>query len=250
LKTFLKIVQIAYKSNETGNDVLSEQVNNAKSHQKQPPQLKKPQTTLNVQSPKEYRQIKAHLTPTHYAHLTRLNIQNAKLADVPSTIQNLKTLVFLELSQNEIKTFRNLKNLVCLKELNLSKNQLVDIDTEIFEITMPNLVLLDLSYNKIDSIRQSFCRIFRHLTTLKLNNNSIVFLNNNFGHLLPTLKFLYLSNNKLKFLPYSMTNLRLETLELQMNDFQEIDANESGAKLNRLYPTLTELVARVVLDKR
>jgi Leucine-rich repeat (LRR) protein len=209
--------------------------------------LKKPQTTLTVQSLNEYRQIKAVLNPVHYGHLTKLTIQNAKLVEVPATVQALKTLVLLDLSQNEIKTLKNLRNLVDLKQLNLSKNH-IDLKSDMTDISMPNLILLDLSFNQIESLKQSFCRIFKNLSTLKLNNNSISFLNSNFGYLMYCLKNLDLSNNYLNFVPYSISNLRLDMLDLQMNDFKEVDSN--FFKLNRLYPKLVELASRAVVDKK
>ena len=85
-----------------------------------------------------------------------------------------------------------------------------------------------------------------------LDDNQIICLNNRFGYYLKWLKTLNLRGNLLKHLPYSITNLRLDMLELDNKGFDGeqvfIDHNENLK--HNLFPKLVELTARVIMNSK
>lgn len=102
--------------------------------------------------------------------VTRLDISNFDLIEIPSSIQNLTQLEELKLSNNQIKTgFSNLVGLSSLKKLQLANNQLTAIPKEINQLS--SLVELDLSSNQIDNSKIPSLVNLQNLEWLSLENN-------------------------------------------------------------------------------
>ena len=93
---------------------------------------------------------------------------------VPDEIGALKNLKTLHLASNELTddtlpssdTWRQLTN---LRELNLSKNNLVSLD---FTLDLPQLASLDASYNEITKIPENIDSM-TNLQRLNLRNNNV-----------------------------------------------------------------------------
>ena len=84
--------------------------------------------------------------------------------------------------------------------------------------------------------------------TLNLKNNKLTRITPNLGYNLFHLKYFDASVNQLNTLPYSISYLRLEMLDLQGNpfDFKKCVTQEKDKK----FVTLAELCARQVINKR
>jgi len=256
LKSFLKIIHLAANSPNFNDEsikanTISEDLN--KENQK----LKKPVTSVSIKSKSEYNSnfraiisqnltIKSKLDNKNVQtlNLLRLTINNCELKQINASIQDLKQLVHLDLSNNKLSAFDNF-SLNNLQDLNLSCNEIKYIGKNCH---LPNLSILNLNSNQIRVLDQSFCNNFRSLTNLLLKSNKIEFITPNFGYNFLHLKHLDASNNLLDTLPFSLSYLRLETLELQNNpfDFGKLLKRENEKK----FPTLVEICARKIINKK
>lgn len=107
---------------------------------------------------------------------------------------------------------------------------------------------LDLSNNLLTKITNLFGLNFKKLITLNLKSNQLKYLYPNFGYNLLSLKYFDASMNQLNSLPYSVSYMRLEMLDLQGNqfDFTQLLNKPKESK----FPTLVEIAARQVINKR
>ena len=88
-------------------------------------------------------------------------------------------------------------------------------------LQLPHLVHLNLNFNRITSLPESFGMLI-HLEVLELSHNLLSKLPNSFS-LLKSLQKLDLSNNKLRILPDDVNNLRkLKKLNLNNNLLEQI----------------------------
>lgn len=222
-------------------------------------QLKKPTTSLVVKSRKEYNQnfksiisqnlkIKTKLgnKNTIAEYLVKLVINSCELKKIDPAIFDLVNLTHLDLSQNKLTEIDNFC-LNELEELNLSQNEISLIGKN---IKLPKLVSLDFSNNKLVTITKSFCLCFKSVSILKLNNNLITSFYTNFGYFFVCLKNFYASNNKLINLPFSVSHLRLEMLELNDNPFEFSPVQNNMNNNTVTFPSLVELCARQVVNKK
>ena len=113
---------------------------------------------------------------------------------------------------------------------------------------MPNLIKLDLSNNLLTGLNHLFGQSFKKLVTLNLKSNKLKYLYPNFGYNLLCLKYFDASMNQLDSLPYSVSYLRLEMLDLQGNPFDFLQNLNKPNKVK--FPTLVEIAARQVVNKR
>ena len=86
----------------------------------------------------------------------------------------------------------------------------------------PNLLSLDLSFNKIESLSDNFVNSCKCLTNLNLSNNLLECLPECFSSS-PNLTKISLSNNRLTSLPTSfMNSLTLENLNISYNKIEKL----------------------------
>ncbi|XP_030755587.1 adhesion G protein-coupled receptor A3 isoform X2 [Sitophilus oryzae] len=103
----------------------------------------------------------------------------------------------LNLSNNNLKTFSTKVELIALQKLNLSGNQLTELQEHQFR-EVPHLRRLDLSENSIKHIDIKSFEGLKHLERLKLNHNELTSITMGTFDVLPNLKQLDLSNNPLQ----------------------------------------------------
>ncbi|XP_032675898.1 chaoptin-like isoform X1 [Odontomachus brunneus] len=108
-----------------------------------------------------------------------------------------------------------------LKSLNLRNNFLTTIDPGTF--ALPHLETLDISENKIDTLRKQSFHGLESLQRLDLGGNEITQLSTEQFRNLRSLRILNLSNNKIRSLPRDVfEGTRLEILDLSHNKFTAV----------------------------
>lgn len=198
------------------------------------------------------------LNPTKFSNIKELNLSDNNLSDNISIVLTLKTLVYLNLNNNQIDKIDglnelqnlekvqldgnkiesisslNLFGLQYLKYLSLNNNRIVNIDGL---INLPNLQTLDLSSNKIRKIpSNSFNEIGKTLNELNLKNNGLRILNN--LDALTNLKILNIANNRIN-------NLReLKILEHLCYLFQIIISNNPIASNDQYLNTCYQAIIK------
>ncbi|KAM0734682.1 Chaoptin [Formica fusca] len=148
-----------------------------------------------------------------------LNVSYNAIAyvDSGSTMNNLTRLDlgFNNISHLSADTFYGTPD---LKSLNLRSNFLTTIDSGTF--AFPHLEILDLSDNKIDTLRKQSFHGLESLQRLDLGGNEIIQLSTEQFRNLKSLRILNLSNNKIRSLPRDVfEGTRLEILDLSHNKF-------------------------------
>ncbi|XP_072748295.1 uncharacterized protein [Anoplolepis gracilipes] len=148
-----------------------------------------------------------------------LNVSYNAIAfvDSGSTMNNLTRLDlgFNNISHLSADTFYGTPD---LKSLNLRSNFLTTIDSGTF--AFPHLEILDLSDNKIDTLRKQSFHGLESLQRLDLGGNEIVQLSTEQFRNLKSLRILNLLNNKIRSLPRDVfEGTRLEILDLSHNKF-------------------------------
>ncbi|MET3018363.1 leucine-rich repeat domain-containing protein [Flavobacterium hydatis] len=130
-------------------------------------------------------------------NISKLDLSNSNLKEVPHEIFKLKNL----------------------RTLNLSGNLIKDIPKEISELK--KLEVLDISNNKISNFFAKLCEL-RKLHTLNLNNNQIKTVPRQVLKL-QHLRKIFLAGNKLKTLPDEFSKLNsLVSINLSKNLFSEL----------------------------
>ncbi|XP_019760183.2 adhesion G protein-coupled receptor A3 isoform X2 [Dendroctonus ponderosae] len=120
---------------------------------------------------------------THLDELELLNIANE--------------LVQLNLSNNNLQTFSPKVELIALQKLNLSGNQITQLEEHQFK-EVPKLKRLDLSANRIKHVDVKAFLNLKDLEKLKLNNNEISTITLGTLDAMPNLRQLDISNNPLQ----------------------------------------------------
>ena len=188
--------------------------------------------------------VEPELTP--FANLTKLILKDQGLSTI-NNLTSLTSLVSLDLRKNKIKVIpQNFNQLVMLKDLNISENQISQIakpcisglnKLERFnfssnlmnnfpDVILNSMIEINCSDNKISSLPKEI-RSLTSLLKLNMSNNSLsnssvmivkeLFTIDSIGYLC-SLTSLNLSHNKLSILPNSIQNLEnLNELLLRNN---------------------------------
>jgi len=159
-----------------------------------------------------------------------LNDTNYIYRSMASAMQNPDKVFKLNLSKKQLKEFPTeifqFKN---LRDLNLSHNKITSLPKEIG--TLENLERLNLSSNKLDSLPQEIGNL-SNLVYLGLNRNEIGDLPATIGNL-ENLEVLELWDNEINNIPDEIGNLKkLKVLELRGILF----SNDEGARIDSLLP--------------
>ena len=185
------------------------------------------------------------------ANLTELKVlylsENIHITNLSTTtLQNLKELQILDVSENSIACIPNgtFENQNKMRLLNISENKVQSLESDSFE-GLSNITTLDLKHNEIMHIHHDALLPLVSLLTLNLSynniqevpqlpvslwlldlrHNDIISLDQNSFTGLIYLKGINMRFNKLKVLPRNVfiTNKKLQLLELSHNSITEIE---------------------------
>jgi Leucine-rich repeat (LRR) protein len=146
--------------------------------------------------------------------LETLEIASNNLTELVELI-SLKSLVYLNMSRNNISKVHEgaLRGLECLKEINLSKNSITDLNITLQDV--PNLEVLLLSKNMLGGLPADFCNAENVLKVLKISQNPLTRLPESIGNL-KALYHLDIRSTKLSAFPFSFkdcTSIEKFTME-------------------------------------
>ncbi|XP_028174683.1 leucine-rich repeat-containing protein 47-like isoform X1 [Ostrinia furnacalis] len=175
--------------------------------------------------------------------LNLLNISDTCLSSIPDEIKLLSNLQSLLLFGNQLAVFNeNITSLSKLKVLDLSRNQITSIPeslNKMKELTsinfssnhidsmpklgdFPNLIMVDISNNKLTAFLDIENANLPHLTDLKLKSNAIESLPSYVARNLPSLKNFDIGENQLKVIPGEVATMsKLKELNLKGNKLSD-----------------------------
>ena len=156
---------------------------------------------------------------------TELDLGRMAISELPESLGQLTLLESLILRDNILKVLPvSIQNLVQIKFLNLSGNELIDSPDSLGRIRkLPNLQILNLSDNQL-RIGPKWLGQLTQLISLNLSYDQLKILPESLGQL-TQMQSLNLYGNQLTTLPESFTNLKLlSELQLSNNDLSEVPA--------------------------
>ncbi|KAI9140170.1 hypothetical protein BKA69DRAFT_1081443 [Paraphysoderma sedebokerense] len=218
--------------------------------------------------------------------ITSLHFCNNELKSLPEEIDRFHELEYLDVSFNKIRDFpkgmfghlKTLKKLDCrsnlieevtndlgqcleLRSLLLFKNEITQLNVNVFS-SLKNLVVLDLSYNKLHSVPAGIFSSFKKLVNLSLAGNKLSALPSD-ATCLASLQNLDLSDNSFTAFPSQTSSLTsLQRLDLSQNAISIIPSNSllnltvlselylQHNRLNAIPEDVSKLVRLIVLDIR
>ncbi|CAF0908368.1 unnamed protein product, partial [Didymodactylos carnosus] len=180
-------------------------------------------------------------------NLRWLELNRTNVNQLPEFIGSLKSL---DLSHNDLQAFpKDIDNAKGLIVLNLSFNQIESIPNHVF-VSLYELVHLNLSDNKIDTLPPQMRRL-TSLQVLILNNNPLIHAQLRYQQLstMQLLETLHLSNTKrtLNNIPSFLEQLPcLSDLDLSFNDLPSVPDQQlmKCSKLRRLYLNTNQIDLR------
>lgn len=168
--------------------------------------------------------------------ITDFNLYNLKVLNLSKNSMELfqsvnsdnpYKLLFLDLSENKMPYFPLLPKNNVLKYLDVSRNRLqsiLDSPDQQTNVSLNDLIYLDMSYNQIKNISESFFTHMKSLEVLNMSNNCIGSFSITTGSVLPSVKIINLSYNSLQSLTFEENTLQsVTTLFLQGNDLTTLD---------------------------
>ncbi|KAG8319403.1 hypothetical protein J6590_092295 [Homalodisca vitripennis] len=166
----------------------------------------------------------SRLTETAQANIRYMYLSHNRISDLPvfTFIRARLQLTVLRIDNNHLgqsyTTFSEIFNLHTLRELNMSRCGLTSLEC----LYNPSLEVLDLSYNRLQSIPTYLDRL-PNLNRLILDGNQIQFL-----HYFPhssNLQHLYLSNNNLSYISNNTFQSFRGWFQLRVNNNSLEDAS-------------------------
>ncbi|XP_030759863.1 protein flightless-1 [Sitophilus oryzae] len=162
-----------------------------------------------------------------------LKLDHTNLKEIPKEMGNLMKLEHLSLTRNDLeKLYGELTELNCLRTLNLRHNNVKSsgIPAELFHLE--ELSTLDLSHNNLKEVPEGLDRA-KGLLVLNLSYNHIDSIPNSLFINLTDLLFLDLSNNNLETLPPQTRRLaNLQTLILNNNPLGHFQLRQLPSLIN------------------
>lgn len=172
----------------------------------------------------------ACITDFNLCNLKVLNLSKNSMELFQSTRStDLYQLVSLDLSENKMSHFPLLPQNNILEYLDASRNRIQSVNvTESPEtrskVILTRLKYLDLSYNQLRSLPESFFYCMLSLRVLKVSNNCISSFSVTIESVLNTVEILDLSYNSLQSLTFGENTLKsLEELLLQGNNLATVE---------------------------
>lgn len=176
----------------------------------------------------------------------QLNLSNRNLKEIPFFVQQLTNLKYLYLDNNKLIFVPEIGQFTQLEEISIENNQLTLIPESF--CNLKNLKCLNLSKNNLKCISSQIFTSLTSLTSLWLNNCDLMYLPREVSclkHLeklglkcnclqdvpeelgsLTRLQWLNLEQNQLSSLPEQLSQLKsLAYLNLNKNKFEEIPTN-------------------------
>lgn len=138
-------------------------------------------------------------------NLQSLLLFGNKITEFNKNITSLKKLKVLDLSRNQIKSIpESINNMKELTNINFSSNEIEEMPKL---LDFPNLLIVDVSNNKLTSFLDVENATIPHLGDLKLKGNAINAIPNCIAQSLPSLKNFDIGDNQLKTVPYEVALL-------------------------------------------
>ncbi|CAH0385763.1 unnamed protein product [Bemisia tabaci] len=167
-----------------------------------------------------------------FENCTNLNdlILNAnKLNDIPKTINSLKYLKILDLSENNISYVSNqsFTGVDHLSSRRLMDNKISDSKNS---TCLPSLQVLNLAHNRIDFIEKGALNQIETLNAVRLDGNAIQDISGIFNNLV-NLVWLNISDNKIDYFDYSFIPNSLEWLDMHKNNINYLYNNNNSNNL-------------------
>lgn len=133
-------------------------------------------------------------------------------------------------------------NMRTMKQLIMSTNQINNLDNSTAFVNLDNLEILNLAYNKINSIVGNIFVPLKKVKIIVLRNNKLKSIPDNLFRDLPELANLDLSHNLIDFIPVNaFRGAPLKNLNLSDNKFTYLTDNfclelrNSGGKLKKIF---------------
>nr|XP_019960667.1 PREDICTED: leucine-rich repeat-containing protein 32-like isoform X1 [Paralichthys olivaceus] len=170
--------------------------------------------------------------------ITDFNLYNLKVLNLSknsmelfhsASSSQLYNLLNLDLSENKMLYFPFLPRTNVLQYLDVSRNHIQSFNVsgnpeKRANVFLTQLQYLDMSYNRLKTIPETFFCFMRSLEVLNVSNNCIGSFSLTVEGLLPTVKIINLSFNSLQTLTFGENSLpSLEKLFLQGNDLTTLD---------------------------
>lgn len=170
------------------------------------------------------------ITDFNLCNLKMLNLSKNSMELFQSTSStDCFQLTYLDLSENKMLSFPLLPQNNVLQYLDVSRNRLHSVDVTGNPATrigvfFNHLKFLDLSYNQLRSLPETFFYCMGSLEVLNVSHNCIGSFSLTNKHLLQSAKVINLSHNSLQSLTFGENTLQsLEKLYLQGNDLAVLE---------------------------
>ena len=182
-------------------------------------------------------------------NISKLDLSNQNLTQIPSEIFALKNLKSINLSNNNISTIPpDIVNLKRLEKLDVSNNKISNFYAKICRL--PKLQVLNLNNNSIKTIPKQI-KYLSELRVFSIANNKLTFLPNEVGDL-KKIRKINISKNLFEFFPETLFELKdLKTLwlnNLKIKLFPIGLILENFKNLNAIY-CFGEMLDNELIDK-
>ncbi|CAH2096926.1 unnamed protein product [Euphydryas editha] len=182
----------------------------------------------------------------HNTHISYIDFSANEMNGSPDTLlSTMQALEFLNLERcllNEVPTFVTRRNLITMKTLILSKNEISKLDNPTIFINLENLMKLNLAENILDQINADVFKPLKKLKVIVLRENKIKYLPENLFQNMKNLANIDLSHNLIESVPVNaFRGTSVKNLNLSNNRFTYLSDNfclelrNSGAKLTKFY---------------